>query len=58
MRDRCAIRTFVTGTLDVDVDPLIIAGGVGERIHAFLIDSEPPGNAELLADGLNGLLDR
>jgi hypothetical protein len=39
------------------MDSLMIAGGVGERIDAFLIDGEPLGDAEFLTDGLNGLLD-
>jgi len=57
MRDRCAIRTFSAGSLNVDVDPLMVAGGVGERADAFLIDGDPLGNTEFLADGLNGLSD-
>jgi hypothetical protein len=57
MRDRCAIRTFSAGSLNVDVDPLVVAGGVSERVDAFLIDGNPLGDTEFLADGLNGLID-
>jgi hypothetical protein len=45
------------GSLDVDVDPLMIAGGVGESIDAVLIDRYPLRDAEFLTDGVNGLLD-
>jgi hypothetical protein len=57
VRDRCEIRTFSPGPVDVDVDPLMIAGRVGERVDAVLIDSDPLGDAEFLTDGVNGLLD-
>jgi hypothetical protein len=57
VRDRCAIRTFSAGSLNVDVDPLVVAGGVGERVDAFLIDGNPLGDAEFLADGFNSLID-
>ncbi|GAA2135856.1 hypothetical protein GALLR39Z86_38230 [Glycomyces algeriensis] len=29
------------GALGVDVDPLVVAGGVGERVDAVLLDREP-----------------
>jgi hypothetical protein len=57
MRDRCAIRTFSAGSLNVDVDPLVVAGGDSERVNTFLIDGNPLGDTELLADGLNSLID-
>src|SRR4051794_35677195 len=34
--------------LDVDVDPLVVTGGVGEPIHAVLVDLQPVAAAELL----------
>jgi hypothetical protein len=57
VRDGCAIRTFSTGSLNVDVDPLVVAGGDSERVNTFLIDGNPLGDTEFLADGLNGLID-
>ena len=38
------------GALDVDVDPLVVAGRVGERVDPLLVDLEPLAGAELLAD--------
>jgi hypothetical protein len=55
--DRCAIRAFGRRTLDVDVDPLMVVGGVGKCIYAFLIDGDPFGRGEFLTHDLNGLLD-
>jgi hypothetical protein len=57
VRDRCAIRTFSAGSLNVDVDPLVVAGGVSERVDAVLIDGDPLGDAEFLTDGVNAVLD-
>ena len=37
--------------LDVDVDPLVVAGGLGERVDAVLLDGQPVAGAEVLADG-------
>ncbi|MNF83802.1 hypothetical protein D3C84_661340 [compost metagenome] len=34
----------------VDVNELIITGGFGEQVDAFLIDGEPFGTSEFLAD--------
>jgi hypothetical protein len=39
------------------VDPLVVAGGDSERVDAFLIDGNPLGDTEFLADGLNSLID-
>ena len=39
------------GPLDVDVDPLVVAGRVGEPVDAVLVDGDPVAGAELLADG-------
>src|SRR5262249_24705887 len=38
------------GPLDVDVDPLVVAGGVGELVHLVLGDLDPVAVAEVLAD--------
>jgi hypothetical protein len=57
VRDRRAIRTFSAGSLNVDVDPLVVTGGVGEGVDAFLIDGNPLGDTEFLANGLNSLID-
>jgi hypothetical protein len=57
VRDGCAIRTFSAGSLNVDVDPLVVAGGDSERVNTFLIDGHPLGDTEFLADRLNGLID-
>src|SRR5262249_37174533 len=35
----------------------MIAGTVGERIDAVLVDRDPIGGAEFLTDGVDGLLD-
>jgi hypothetical protein len=35
----------------------VVTGRVGESIDAVLIDSNPLGDAEFLADGRNGVLD-
>ena len=42
----------VLGPLGVDVDPLVVVGGVGEEVHPLLGDRLPLGMAELLADEL------
>jgi hypothetical protein len=34
------------------VDPLPVAGGLGERVHLGLVDDPPGAVAELLAGGL------
>src|SRR3954447_21698646 len=38
------------GALDVDVDPLVVVGGVGELVDTLLGDLEPVGGPDLLAD--------
>src|SRR5215831_13441846 len=52
MRDRTAERTFTFGALDVDMDPLAIAGAGRERVDAILVDRDPFGRAELMAGEL------
>ena len=37
------------GALHVDVNPLVVAGGVGELVHPVLIDLHPVGDADFLA---------
>ena len=56
MRDRAAERSG-GGSLGVDVDPLVVVGGVGEGVHAFLVDGEPLGGAEVFADSAGDLLE-
>ena len=46
MRDRGAERTG-GGSLDIGVDPLVIAGGLGEGIDLLLADHAPFADAEL-----------
>ncbi len=36
MRDRAAERAFLLATLEVDMNPLVIAGNIGEVIDLFL----------------------
>src|SRR4051794_18868817 len=42
-----AERALGRGALDVDVDPLVVVGGVGEQVHAVLGDLEPVAGAPL-----------
>ena len=49
MRDRCAEGTAL-GLFDIDVNPLMIAGCIREGVDAFLVDLEPVGCSEVLAD--------
>ena len=49
MRDGLAARHLALGTLDIDMDPLTIAGRLGEAVDHRLIDREPFRGAELLA---------
>ena len=48
--DRAAERRLLRA-LGIDVDPLVVAGGVGERVDVVLGDLVPVGDAELLALG-------
>ena len=49
MGDRAAERRL-RGALGVDVDPLVVAGDVGEGVDLVLGDVEPLADAQLLAD--------
>ena len=51
MGDRAAEGTGLR-LLDVDVNPLVVARGIGEEVHALLGDLHPVGVAEVLADVL------
>ena len=50
MGNRCAVRTFGLGPLDIDVDPLVVTGGVGEVVDALLVDLKSLADAEFLPD--------
>jgi hypothetical protein len=41
MRNRSEIRTFRPRPLYIDVDPLVVAGGVSEPIDAILFYGKP-----------------
>ena len=49
MGDRASERACL-GPLDVDVDPLVVACGVGELVHLLLGDLHVVAVAEVLAD--------
>lgn len=50
MRDRAAERRLAPRTLRIDVNPLVIAGRVGETVDATLIDLDPAARERLGAD--------
>ena len=56
MRDGAAERAAL-GALHVDVDPLVVAGGLGERVDPLLGDLDPVAGADLLAGGRLDLLE-
>src|SRR6266699_6256470 len=49
MGDCLATRHLALGTLDIDMDPLVIAGGVGEFVDLLLRHRVPVAGADLLA---------
>ena len=49
MGDGSAEGALGVGSGDVDVDPLVVAGRVGEEVHALLRDVDPVGPAEVPA---------
>src|SRR5438067_7616319 len=49
MRDRLAARHLALGALDIDMDPLMIAGRVGEFVDLLLGHREPVADPDLLA---------
>jgi hypothetical protein len=50
VRDRAAERRLAPRTLRIDVNPLVIAGRVGETVDATLIDLDPAARERLGAD--------
>ena len=50
--DRAAEGALGVGPLDVDVDPLVVAGGVGEQVHPLLGDLHVVAVAEVLSHEL------
>ena len=54
MGDRAA--DLARGALDIDMDPLMVASGVGELVHPVLGDLQPVGDAHLLADVVRQIL--
>src|SRR5438067_11281889 len=49
MRDRLAARHLALGALDIDMDPLMVAGGIGEFVDLLLGHREPVADPDLLA---------
>ena len=43
-------RQFLGGAFRIQVNPLVIIGGIGETINAVLIDQHPIANAQFLPD--------
>ena len=58
MGDGAAEGAFASGALRVEVNPLLIAGAMGELIDARLVEKDPRGDADLLADMLGQISDR
>src|SRR5881296_3624814 len=54
--DRLAAGHLALRTLDVDVDPLMISGRLGELVDHRLIDRDPVRRAELASDELQQIL--
>jgi len=54
VRDRAAKRA-AGGALNVDVDPLMVSGRVGERVHLLLGDLVPLAEAQAVALGRDEL---
>src|SRR5436853_4577341 len=48
MRDCLAARHLALGALDIDMDPLMVAGRVGEFVDLLLRYREPVADADLL----------
>jgi len=53
--DRAA--EFAIGARHVHMDPLVVAGGLGELVHPFLGDLKPIGNADFLSHEAGQVLD-
>ena len=54
---RDSIRTVGARPISVDMDPLVVLGGVSELVNSFLSDLFPPADSELLADQFARFLD-
>jgi hypothetical protein len=48
--DGLAARHLALGALDIDMDPLMVAGRLGEFVDDRLVDGEPVADPDLLAD--------
>src|SRR5271170_93056 len=48
--DRLAARHLALGALDIDMDPLMVAGRIGEFVDDCLVEGEPVADPNLLAD--------
>lgn len=48
-------RTLRRG-LGVDVDPLVVAGGLREQVYAVLVDGDPVAATQMAADGAEQVL--
>ena len=57
MRDGLAVRALALGSLNVDVDPLIVTGEPGEVVDHLLADLAPLGRSELSSDQIFEPLD-
>lgn len=57
MRDGFAVGGFAGRALHIDVNPLMIAGRVGETVDPLLIDKKPISHAQLLS-GMSGQFGR
>src|SRR5713101_3908836 len=49
MRDRLAARHLAPGALDIDMDPLMVAGRIGEFVDLLLGHRIPVADPDLLA---------
>ena len=57
MRDRRTIGRFFLGAFDVEVNPLVVAGGFGKFLDVRLGDFVPLGSAEFLAYHIGDIID-
>jgi hypothetical protein len=53
MGDRLAARHLALGTLDINMNPLMVAGRIGEFVDDRLIDRKPIADPDFLADILS-----
>ena len=50
VRNRCFEWRFTASALNVNVNPLMVKGGIGKLLDALLRDVEPVSNGDFLAD--------